>query len=55
MNGIKTLCYRIYIFLKEKQVVMVLGNPKRQDTGLENAEQKTPASLDREVRKELAC
>lgn len=55
MNRIKTLCYGTYIFLKEtddKQDVIVLGSPMRQDIGLENAEQKQFVSLDREVRKE---
>lgn len=38
MNRIKTPSYGIYIFLKEmddKQAVMVLGSPIRQDIGIE--------------------
>lgn len=57
MNRIKAVYHRTYIFPKEtddKQDVVVLGSPTRQDTGLENAVQKQFLSLDREVKKELS-
>lgn len=56
MNRIKTLLWNLYFPEGEddKQEVMVLASPIRQDRGLENAEQKISMSLNREVMKELS-